>query len=81
MYSTCFIMKLLHKKLNVVVTLKSATVTVLKLNLLVAHFSCLYGYICSVGGNPGMKLTPGTALMVSCFFCSFEYADLYFQRG
>lgn len=68
MYSTCFIVILLHKKLNVVVTLKSTTVTVLKLNLPVVHFSHLYGYICSVGGNPGVKLIPGTALMVSWFF-------------
>lgn len=30
--------------------------TVLNLNLPVAHFPYLYGHICSVVGNPGIKL-------------------------
>lgn len=65
MYTACFIFKLLHKKLNVLVTLKSTTSMVLILNLQVAHFSYLYVYICSVVGNPGIKRIPSTALIVS----------------
>jgi len=65
MCSACFVIKLLHKKLTAVVTLKSTMLMVLNLNLPVARFSYLYGHICSVGGNPGIKLIQSTALMVS----------------
>lgn len=60
MNSPFFTIKLLWKKFNVEVTLKSTVLTVLKLNLPVAHSSYQDGHICSVGENPGIKLLPST---------------------
>lgn len=70
MYSPCFTIKLFWKNFNILVTLESTTLTVLKLNLPLAHFSYQYGHICFVGGNPGIKLLTSTGFDGFPFFFS-----------